>query len=170
MGGPRKITPPTSDAPGGYYVNVESKRENRRDRYSNNQKLLMFSFYWHGGMDSWDAYVQAGFCPEGLNEAEQTLHRLRCADLEVDPRVAVLARACREDPRALLRGSLGLVVTGLLDMAFTSRSERIRLKAMTEIMNRGGLPAEAVSLTGKASDLQKLTDSELEEEVLKLLV
>lgn len=145
--------------------------ERREPNPNPHQRLMLFTFYRLQGFSPWDAYSQSGYLPTyKLDLAEENLHKLKAEELANDHRVAVLIRACQTDPRSLLRGSLGLAVVKLLDLAFHAKSERTRLRALTEIMDRGGLPAESVSLSGSVDALKKLTDKELEQEVMNLLL
>lgn len=173
---PHKLTTEVADKPPPWHVDyplwTPEEEAKGLARPTRNQQLFHFAFHLLQGADPWDAYIQANIHPglEDLTEAEKSLHRLRAEDLAKDERITVLKRACQKDPRALLRGCLGMIALGLVDLALNGRSERTRLKAMTEIMNRGGLPVETTTVHQSASELAKLTDKELEQEILKLMV
>jgi len=156
-------------------------RRHRRPPASNRHKLILFAFHLGLGYEPTQAYVASGLWERNQSNPDYGSNvpptqeeiddkREEAEELAKTSQIQTLIRALQTDPRTLLQSGLTMAVLALMELAFNSPSDRVRLKAISEMMSRGGLPAEKVQFTGKGSDVSSMTDEQLLAEVRQLFL
>lgn len=145
---------------------------NRRERPSDRPKLILFAQYLVQGMKPFDAYSVAGLieeedCRNALETPEIQILTGRADSLAKDPRVKQLVKLLRTDAKQNIRTHLTALTMLNVFKAFNSLKDRDRAKVSSDLMGRGGLPAESVQYAGSLDELQKLTDEQLRAELVK---
>lgn len=134
-----------------------------REAQGTTASLILFSIHLGRGLTPFEALKAAELWNQQGKDEEQ-----RAQQLSETVRVQTLMQAMRMDPKLILQANLSAVALAEIDLAFNAKNELVRLKAIQDILSRGGLPAESVTFHGTGKDLQQASSEDLLQRVKKI--